>query len=48
MQQFVPEGFKGEPKNLTPEEIEKIFSKYTKHFSEFIIGSYEEETDEEE
>ena len=28
-----------QPKKLSKEEIEKIFSKYTNHFSEFLRGA---------
>jgi len=44
-QQFLPEDFNGEPKKLTKEEVEKIYSKYTKHFSEYLNGEYNEEED---
>lgn len=47
-QQFSTDDVNREPKKLTKEEIDKIYSKYTKHFSEYLNGCYEEEENKDE
>ncbi len=37
---FVSGLFKDDNKKLSKEEMEKIFSKYTTHFHEYMTGNY--------
>jgi len=46
-QQYAPDIFDTK-KKLSKEEIEKIFAKYTKHFSDYMSGAYRDKEDEEE
>jgi len=47
-QQCSSDLFSDDFKKLSKEEIEKIFSKYTTHFSKYMSGGFDKEEEEEE